>query len=1096
MANSVQKAPFSSEKNHSFGENLQQRTQKLLNIASALKEISSTHGTDMICSGNTIVAGLTAILNSGNLFSLALNTGLVIVGGKRVYNILQDIKPSSSSDALGELLREVQAGIGVLQIHGEINSGTLHQLEKTLEAVEERSHQIEKTIQELKATSVRGKADLELKQKAAFEFYTEANALYRKSRLIFSESQQKMTLSSKLFASAMVKFEQVKALAHSQEGSFQSRASELETLVETIARECEEAKKLMNEANDGLATGLAQFDAATALMTKAAFEFGQLKEGASEEFAALESLANELIGKNKQSQQDLARMKELVDDIATCCEDCQKILAEMEAENKKAQEMHQGYSTGAVIAGGLAAGLTAGMGTLPLLAGAFLAAQAYERKETVAKKVGDWAFNIPSGIDQNLLVKPYEIGYAFDRASSGSFNRYIKQEKSYTTGTLKIHLGDEILSLRFDFRQRNVLSKMDLFKLQNRMSHHLIKSPNAKTAAAYAEILRTLEELEIDRGPQGNSKGLLTKNSPYFSAIQRLCTHILSKEELNKEVETAPLAPHTIPKEVKATEPSEPVAEKAETLASKKFSHLTAIGETACQATKTTLAVAILLSKTATFTRKHGTDVITSGTTLVHGLYGLGAAIASGGTLPALVGVGLTVAGAKRVYEIIQDIKNPDSPESLSDLLENSEAGIAMLQTIGESQSEILFQMDKTLNSAEKLAMQTSNILKDIEGIAVAGKKELEMRKEKALGLYEKAQTSFAEARRCYEEGKQKMDASSEYFTSALAKFRQLSQLVQNRQGNFKEQTAAFLKLTLEMDQECQQGKQLMDDAHALLGKGTKLSDTASVNMSKAAFEFGQLKERASEKFTTLENKANQLTHTHAESIKKIATMKGHVKEMQANLEDSNRLVADIEKDNQKAQKMSQGFTTGAMLMGGVIGGIATAGLGIVAGAAVSLMTAALYENKTYIARKVCDWAFRTPMLKGVEATPVKKYNLSFSFEQISTGFFNRYIKKEASQTVGSLRIDLGDKIATFLVDFNKPHPLSKADQCALVATMNHKLARNPELAPHYLAILQKVESLQVQRGGKLGTQSIVKKENLQFASLKRYCRVLLKAAA
>lgn len=1070
---------------HYLGKTLQEKTKNLVQVSSALKEIAQTHGTDIICSGNTILAGLSAIMNSGNIFSFALNAGLALAGGKRLYNILQANKSSSTQSELGELLRNAQAGIGILQIHSKMNSGTLNELEKTLLSVEARTQQVGGSISELKSISLRGRTDLETNRNTAFKLYEEANQLYADSRYVLKGCEAKMERSSNLFESALKKFDQIRELVQSEEGTFISRVEQLESLTLEISKECDEASKLMDEARADLDSGIAKSDAASLIMSKAAFEFGRLKEGAGEEFAKLEALANELVQKNEHSQKEIARMKELVEEITACYEDSKKVLIEMENDNKKAQQISTGHSTGAFIAGGLLAGATAGFGILPCIAGTLLAAHAYDQKDRVAAKIGDWAFSIPCEDDPNTIpVGKYKVVLVFDKASSGSFNRYIKQEKSHTTGTLRINLGKETANLRFDFRRQDVIKKLDLCELQHLMSQLLISNPEA--AVHVAKILHTLENIEIDRGPQGKVKGLIPSDSPYFRGIKRLCSNTITSNEL---IEEQPIAVQ--PAIVEKTPEIEAPKVLSET---HHFSHLTAIGEKACQASKAAVAVAIVLSKASTMTYKHGTDTLTSGTTLVNGLSLLGTSVVSGGTIPLLIGAGLTLAGATRLYSIIKDIKNPQSEETFAELLENNEAGISMLQTIGESQSEILYQMDKTLDSVENLSKEVAISLKEIKELAIEGNKELEERRNAGLALYKQAEQSFGEARDCYGKSQEKMDASSALYKSAISKFKQLSALAKSTQGDYKERTDQFLKLSIEIDRECGQAKGLMEEAQSLLAQGIQLSDSATEVMQKAAFEFGRLKERASQKFVKLETTAADLAKKNEQSLQKMETMKGHIQEMKENIEASNQIIEDLEKDNRKAQQMSQGYSTGSLVAGGIFAGLVTMSVGLLPGIAAAFAAATVYEKKDIIARKICDWAFNIPAPNDPKKLPIDKYGVSLILDPNSTGFFKRYIKKETSKTAGTLRIELGDQLLSYNINLNKTNPFEKLDQQNLATLMYTKVGNNPALAPQFLSILEKIETLKVTRAnGK--EQEVVGKNSLSFTTLKRYCNVLIKEA-
>lgn len=1067
-----------------LGGALQKKMENLVKISTTIKDIAANHGTDVVCSSSTLLVGLSAILDSGNVFSLGLNASRVFFGGKRVYNILSANTTSSTvaQSEIGELLRNVQAGIGILQIHSQINTERLNELEKTLDSIETRTKHANGTIAELKDMSLNGRVDLEENCQNAFDLYEEANQLYIKSRQVLQGCAAKITNSSLRFESALSKFSQIGALLESEENTFALRADQLNILVNEIVRECEEGSSLMCEAQAELDEGISLSDEASLLMSKAAFEFGRIKEGSGEEFQKLELLAADLVKKNEESQKEIIRMKGILEEITACHEDSKKILDEMAQENQKSQQIKQGYSTSAFFAGGLLAGATAGLGLVPCLAATLMAARAYQYKDYVAGKIGDWAFNIPCEDDPNSIpVGPFEVALAFDKASSGHFGRYVKQQRSYSTGTIRINLGSEIANIRFDFRNQDAIKKSDLCELQHLMSQALLSNP--KQAHAISRIIYTLETIEIDRGLQGKVKGLIPNDSPYFRGIKRLCQNLLSTTK--EEPKSTPIAQITV-----VEQPQKQALESKPLTENHHFKVLSDFGNKACKASQSAVAVALAISKASTITYKHGSDFLSSSTSLYTGLSFLGASAVSGGPIGLLVGAGLTYAGAKRLYAIVKDIKNPQGEETFAELLKNNEAGIAVLQTIGESQSEILYQMDKSLDSVENLSKEIATSLNEIKGLALAGHVELERRRNISLELYEKSNALFKTARSNYQKTQENLANSSALYNSAIEKFKQLSELIKQDQGNFKEKAERLLKLTVEIDQECSQAKHAMDEAQKFLSEGIQLSDQASEVMHQAAFEFGKLKERASERFMKIEKTTAALTQKNTESLQNMETMKGHIKEMKAQFEDSHLIMQDLEKNNRKAQQASQGYSTGSLIAGG-LAIAATVNFGLLPGIVAAFAVANLYEKKDIIAKKVCDWAFNIPKTITSPTIPIKKYGVAYTPDSHSTGYFNRYIKKQGSHTAGTLSVDLGE-VVSFKINLNQTNPMEKLDQQRLSSLMHKKLEDNPSLAPQFLSILQQIEDLKVSRGGQQ-EKEIVGKNSLIFSSLKRYCNILIK---
>lgn len=1068
--------------NRSFSETIRARTQHLLQATSALKKIAGEHGTDAICSTATIGTALLAIskvATSGNLLSLAANTGLFLAGATRAYHIFSDIKSTRTQSELGELLRDVQAGIGALEMYGKMSEGTLAQLEQSLLSVENKANEIDAFVRQVQAASLHGREDLQMHQTEALKSYEASKTLYANARCHFLESQTLTQQSAACFESVQLKFEHIKQLVESQTGSLIERVNQLEQLAKSIEQECEQAKDYMDQAQGQLDKGIQEFDNASLVMSKAACVFGQLTEGSSAEFVALESLADELSKKNEESQQEISQMKLLLDDLKACHEDSRRILEEMQKDNEKAAQIDRGYTRGAVIAGGVLAGAMTGFGILPAIVGTVVGAQAFKNKETIARKVGDWAFSIPNPDDpETIAVEPYGVAVSFDRVSCGHFNRYVRRVKSQTTGTIRVNLGNESVNLRFDFRQKDPISKLDLCALQEKMSRILIENPEFALASSVTKILNTLETFEFDRGTQGKIIGIVEKDSPYFGRIHRFCAHLIADKGITEE-QKGRLAEERAPVSLPVDIPAEPKKE----VMPQQLSYLSSIGGTACESSKKLLAVALLVSEAVHLTRKHGTDALVSGSSVFQGLSLMMSGFSSGEALSFLTGAGLTIAGAKRCYDIIQDIRNPLSEETLFKLLGDTEANIDVLKTIGEAQSGVLYQMDKTLGSVEKLATEVGDSLKAIQEMAMDGNEEIQERQKGATGFYQQANKLFVSARAHYETSKVKMDASSEHFGIAVTKFKELSHLLQSKQHTSADQLIRFKQLAEEIDVACSKGKVSMDEARQTLEQGIQLSDQASSVMTQAAFEFGKLKERASEKFVAIENRAQTLSQKNAESLEEIRVMKGHIEEARANFEDSSQILTEMAQTNQKAQKQWHGYSTGALL---VAGGLA-AGFGVIPGAAISVVAAAVFNNKEYIAHKVGDYVFKTPLTNDPYKIPVSNFDVSFTLNNVSTGFFNRYVKKESSKTMGTVRIDLGDdQIATFTVNLNHENPLEKSDQQQLVHLMYEKLKTHPHYATNYLTILHKLEALQADRDGV--AQKVIGNEGLFFRPLKRHC--------
>jgi hypothetical protein len=504
------------------------------------------------------------------------------------------------------------------------------------------------------------------------------------------------------------------------------------------------------------------------------------------------------------------------------------------------------------------------------------------------------------------------------------------------------------------------------------------------------------------------------------------------------------------------------------------------VGSQICGTMNKMLAAAIALKTAADLASNHGTEIVCAGATLATGLgYLYQGDILSGGAL--------TLASVKQAINVWQAM-NPTS--DLSGLINDAQAGVSMVKTLEEANSESFKVVDKNLEIIHKNVKKMNDRMEKIKSIATEGQQDVEDLKAQAEESYKVAQAQFSTAQKDFEEGRKKFKKANKIFIDVLEKFDKLLVNAQKSDLNNKESTKKalnkFIKIAEKLQTKCQKAQATLLEGNALMDQGLEALDVARDHEKEAYGQSMVAMERAKTKFELID----ALAKVKREYEKKVENTQEELDHIQARNQDINALLNEMSDDLREADHLStENFGNLSMFFGtipGAVAGFTTFGcLGAVGG---GMGGGALVHNRKAIFHKVDDLI--NGKIAYIDENPTRVELIKVKFQNRSTGWFNRFIRKATqSYTSGRVDIKIRDQIVSLDFNLNKDHKIKKQDEFKLQQLLGKKVYSGEITAQECLDILAELTNKHIDRGPRNRPQKgLIAEKSPYFNELKRIC--------
>lgn len=501
-------------------------------------------------------------------------------------------------------------------------------------------------------------------------------------------------------------------------------------------------------------------------------------------------------------------------------------------------------------------------------------------------------------------------------------------------------------------------------------------------------------------------------------------------------------------------------------------------GTTICNQLNTIVATAVALQIATETLTNHGARLFCAGATVLAGLGNLTQGNVISGTT-------MTVTGAREVYSIF---KAADNTQEIARLLNDASAGVKMIQTLEEANSQSFNLVKSNLTMVKQNVKSLKSQLEKIEAVAAAGSAEVNQKKAEATKLYREAEELYKESYAHFKTCKKRFNKSNELFSKALVNFAPLYAAAHSTEGDPKARLSQFIKLAQNIQRQCEAGQKVLGDGSKILDSALEKLNEAVAKQSLAAEKTGEAIESAQAHLQLIQAKAanKQLTE---DSEKKINEMFGEIKQIERRNADKGNLLNKVQSNVKEAnERANEALTSFEAAVGGGLGGLwggAVAGApGAIAGAYAG---AKIMHNRRAIGSKIFDWAFSVKN----ESKPVMPSTLgiNFSFDKYSSGILGRILQKQ-SWTVGQIAVNLGNnEYMQLKFDLSAKDHVGDNDLFNLQNRMMEKLKNGEITHRDCLKIINELKTSEICRGDyDKVTCGFIREDNPFFNELKTIC--------
>jgi len=426
--------------------------------------------------------------------------------------------------------------------------------------------------------------------------------------------------------------------------------------------------------------------------------------------------------------------------------------------------------------------------------------------------------------------------------------------------------------------------------------------------------------------------------------------------------------------------------------------------------------------------------------------------------------------------------------DNLDQLLTGAQASLDAIEFYGELNQEEAETIKAKANDLKKDYEALVGQLKSIKNIADHGNEEIKKFKEEAASQIINALEQIEKAKKSFEIVQKEQKAARVFLNLGKDKAQEMLNLSQSAEGTLEERFEQFQKLAQECPDLSEKALKYLTRAQKATNDGLAELDKAREIQAKALLALANV-EKVSEVFAQ-EIKAQTLIGSLRVSIEeKIEKIQECAQKIIDNIEDEFVIIDNVKEDLEDLRnEVNKRWTNGAVAVGLVT--VAVAPLGPVGKVAAGYAAAAAWTNKESI-RDGVEKVFAKPF-------PVQKPQvqglLTFKFNDKSTGWANRYFKKQASKTCGDLKIDLGNgKTFDCQVNFNSKRDAIRTESLVELNKTMYQGLKDGSMSPERcLEIIQQLRTEVIDRGSEHNEGHFITKNCPYISAVERLAQSML----
>jgi hypothetical protein len=504
------------------------------------------------------------------------------------------------------------------------------------------------------------------------------------------------------------------------------------------------------------------------------------------------------------------------------------------------------------------------------------------------------------------------------------------------------------------------------------------------------------------------------------------------------------------------------------------------VGSEICDTMNKMLAGAIALKKIGEVASEHGNRVVCTGVTLASGL----GCLAHGNLV---MGGMMTLVGAKEAINIWREA-NPTG--DLASLLNNANAGVSMVKTLEEANSESFKVVDANLSIIRNNTKKMNDRMDKIKAISTEGQKDIEEIKAKASDLYEESQDLFETAQASFEHAQARFKQANKIFVRSMKQFDELFQLAETTDIADQEKLDEFIKIAHKIQKQCAAAQIVLKEGNQDLEKGLQSLDVAMEKEREAYGESMVAMERVKNKLELIDAQAK----IEDECKQKIEETQGELVDIQERNKEIKGLLGELEGDLKDAKKhCDDKFGNMSVFLGVIPGAVIGFGAAGIPGAlAGGFGGGEIVHERNYLMRKVD--ALINGEISYKDANPNKKERVKIKFQDRSTGWYNRFIKKATqSYTAGQVEIKVGNQMISLPFNLNNDYKISKSDLYDLQQLLGKKVISGEISSQDCLDIISDLTNQSIDRGpGSRAQKGLISVDSPYLNELKRICKNIL----
>lgn len=351
--------------------------------------------------------------------------------------------------------------------------------------------------------------------------------------------------------------------------------------------------------------------------------------------------------------------------------------------------------------------------------------------------------------------------------------------------------------------------------------------------------------------------------------------------------------------------------------------------------------------------------------------------------------------------------------------------------------------------------------LEAVNAIADNGSEHIKQLKEAATAEINKALDQISKAKKSFVKAQEDQKKAENLLMGAKLQFIEMLELSESTEGSIEQRFEKFKELAQDGPFFCGKAIKVLQEAQEAVNAGLVELDEARGTQLNALLQLADV-EAVSKAFAQ-EIKAQTLIGSLKVSIEeKIEKIQECAQNIVDNIEKEFVIVERVQRDLEDLRdEVNKRWTNGEVIAGAVAAAVAPGGLLVKAGAFYAGAT--VWRNKESI-RESVEKVFVKPF---PAQKPQVEGLLTFKFDDKSTGYFNRYYKKQASKTCGRLTIDLGNgSNFTCQVNFNNKWDAIRTEDLVQLNKLMHEKLKDGSMSPERcLEITEQLRTLAIDRG-------------------------------